>query len=129
MRLVRIHPDPARALKFRQAAIGYLFYGFLYWFGVYALLEAGLFPETRGPAVVWLGLGALIALVIVSLLWWWHSPWLARALVFVMALRLPGLMEGAFLEGAHGVAPGFYLAGGIVVLIVMWMVARAGWDV
>lgn len=123
------HP-PERARKFRQAAIVYLHYALLYWFGAWALHQRGLFPEARGPAWAWFAAGAAIALVVVAALWWWQNPWFARAIWALVALRLPTLIEGAFLEGAAArIAPGLYLAAGIVVLVVLWALARAAWDV
>ncbi|HUP19338.1 MAG TPA: hypothetical protein VM778_05220 [Gemmatimonadota bacterium] len=122
--------SPERARKFRQAAIAYLHYAALYWFGAYALFGAGLLPEGRGPAWMWLAIGGAIGLGVTAALWFWRSPWFARILWAVVALRLPALVEGAFLGGgAEGVPPALYLAAGVVVLAVLWMLARAAWDV
>ena len=122
------HP-PERARKFRQAAIAYLHYGILYLFGAYALVERGLFPQARGPEWMWFGAGITIGAVVVWGLWWWQSPWFARAVWLLVALRLPTLIEGAFLGGGLEIGPGLYLAAGLVVIAVMWALARAAWDV
>lgn len=122
--------DPARSRKYRQAAIVYLHYAVLYWIGARVLLERGLFPETRGPEWVWLYvLGIGVPVAVVAALWWWQNRWFARVLWAVVALRLPTLMEGAFLpKPDQQIGPGFYLAAGLVVLVVMAALARAGWD-
>ncbi|MDX1622916.1 MAG: hypothetical protein R3199_02930 [Gemmatimonadota bacterium] len=123
------HP-PERAAKFRQAAIVYLHYGLLYWMGAWALWERGLFPSARGPEWAWFAAGAAIALAVTAALWWWQNVWFARVLWALVALRLPTLIEGAFLEGgAARISPGLYLAAGLVVLAVLWALARAAWDV
>jgi hypothetical protein len=127
--LRRAEHEPHRAHKFRQAAIAYLHYAVLYELGVYTLYEQGMFPATRGSPTVWLVFGAVITGLVVWGLWWWQNRWFARVVWVVMSLRLPALMAGAFLGTATTVAPGFYLAGGIVVIAAMWMIARAAWDV
>lgn len=121
--------EPARALKFRQAAIVYLHYAILYEFGAWALLERGLFPESRGPQWMWFAMGAAIAVVVVWGLWWWQNPWFARAVWALVGLRLPTLIEGAFFGGDLDVPGGLYLAAGLVILVNLWMLARAAWDV
>ncbi len=119
-----------RDRRFRQAAIAYLHYAALYWAGSYALLSAGMMPEARGPAWVWLVAGAAIGLGVTAALWFWRSRWFVRVLWALVALRLPGLIEGAFLGGgAEGVPSSLYLAAGLAVLAVLGMLARAAWDV
>ncbi|HWC05680.1 MAG TPA: hypothetical protein VG799_00370 [Gemmatimonadota bacterium] len=122
------HPAE-RARKFRQAAIVYLHYGLLYLFGAYVLVERDLFPDARGPEWMWFGTGIAIGAVVVWGLWWWQSPWFARAVWLLVALRLPTLIEGAFLGGAIDLAPGLYLMAGLVVLANLVFLARAAWDV
>lgn len=131
MRLLqRVAHDPARARKFRQAAIVYLHYGVLYFFGARVLLERGLFPTTRGPEWVWFAAGLAILAVVLWGLWWWQNVWFARSIWLLVALRLPVLMDGAFFGGGIGTIPrSLYLAAGIVVVIVMGALARAAWDV
>ena len=52
----------ARARKFRQAAFWYLHVGLLYEAAVVAMWRNGLVNPIRGPIVLWLLLGAAIAL-------------------------------------------------------------------
>ena len=121
--------DPARAARFRQAAIVYLHYAILYLAGAWALYERGLFPEPRGPAWIWFAAGIAIAGIVVWGLWWWQNPWFARAIWLLVALRLPTLVEGAFLGGAiEGIPSTLYLAAAVVVLINLGALARAAWD-
>jgi hypothetical protein len=123
-----LHP-PARALKFRQAAIVYLHYAVLYELGAWALYQRELFPETRGPAAMWFAMGATIAALVVWGLWSWQNPWFTRAIWVLLALRLPTLIEGAFLGSDLRIQSGLYIMAGLVVLATMAMLARAGWDV
>ena len=44
-------------------------------------------------------------------------------------LRLPTLVHGAFLAGADALmSPAFYLTALLVVVVNLWMLARAAWD-
>jgi len=122
------HPPP-RALKFRQAAIVYLHYAVLYEVGAWVLLERGLFPTARGPEWVWFAAGAAIAALVIVGLWWWQNAWFARVVWAVVALRLPTLLEGAFFGSELAVPSALYAAAGLVVLINLWALARAAWDV
>lgn len=124
-----VRHSPERARKFRQAAIAYLHYGLLYLFAAYALVQRDLFPEARGPEWAWFGAGIAIGTVVVWGLWWWQNPWFARAVWLLVALRLPTLIEGAFLGSALDLVPGLYLAAGLVVLANLLFLARAAWDV
>lgn len=122
--------EPGRSRKFRQAAIVYLHVAVLYQLSAYVLLQQDLFPSTRGPAWAWFVLGTAITLAVVLGLWYWQNVWFARAIWGLHALRLPTLIKGAFIEGAAAaIEPRFYLAAGIVVLVNLWMLARAAWDV
>ena len=122
------HP-PERARKFRQAAIVYLHYAVLYEIGAWVLWQRGLFPETRGPEAVWFLAGAAVAGLVTWALWWGRWAWFAHALWVLLALRLPTLIEGAFLGGGVEIPSGLYLAAALVVLVTMGAVARAAWDV
>ncbi|MFW6039755.1 MAG: hypothetical protein ACOC9N_01615 [Gemmatimonadota bacterium] len=122
------HP-PSRALKFRQAAIVYLHYAVLYEAGAWVLLERGLFPATRGPEWMWFAAGAVIAGLVVAALWRWQNVWFARVVWAVVALRLPTLLDGAFFGSELDVPPALYAAAGLVVLVNLWALARAAWDV
>ena len=98
--------------------------------GAWVLLERGLFPTTRGPAWAWFATGTAIAALVVWGLWWWRNTWFARVIWVLVALRLPTLVEGAFFGGGiSGIPRSLYFAAGIVVLINLWALARAAWDV
>ena len=126
----RASHDPARARKFRQAAIVYVHYGVLYLVGARVLVERDLFPAARGPEWAWFAAGMGVGALMVAGLWWWQNVWLARALWLLVALRLPTLVEGAFFGGPGGEIPqGLYLAAALVVLVNLWALARAAWDV
>lgn len=122
------HPAP-RALKFRQAAVVYLHYAVLYEVGAWILLQRGMFPATRGPEWIWFAAGAAIAALVVAGLWWWQNVWFARVIWVFVALRLPTLLEGAFFGSELDVPPALYSAAALVVLINLWALARAAWDV
>ena len=125
-------PRPsARTAKFRQAAFTYLHVTVLYEAAAYALYRRGLLPDTRaGPPEMWLVLGAVVGLTIAALLYRWHNPWLARAIWLLHGLRLPTLIDGAFLPGhaPSSIAPSFYVTAIVIVVINLWMLARAAWD-
>ncbi|MFL5576761.1 MAG: hypothetical protein ACJ79S_12410 [Gemmatimonadaceae bacterium] len=119
-----------RADKFRQAAFVYLHVAILYEAAAYAMWRAARLPHTRmGPPWLWLILGAVVAgLVFVGLLRWQNARF-ARAIWLLHGLRLPALVHGAFLADAPAaMPPAFYLAGLVAVMINLWMLARAAWD-
>lgn len=120
--------EPAR--KFRQAAFFYLHVGILYEFVVFALWRRDLLPAARaGGAPVWLAIGALITLAIFWGLWSKRSRWLARIVWFVHALRLPAIIGGAFFPAPGAIIPqSLWLVALPIVLINLWLLARAGWD-
>lgn len=124
----------SRQTKFRQAAIVYLHVGILYEAAVFVFWRQGILPEARGPAWVWLLLGALLAGLISYALWRWQHTWLALTIWALHALRLPALIEGAFFARAHTgvdaavIPPAFYLTALVVVIINLGMLARAGFD-
>ncbi len=121
--------EDARSRKFRQAAFVYLHVGLLYLFAVYAIYQAGHLPEERGPVWLWLGLGAALLGAIFWGLWSWQNPWFARVIWLLHSLRLPALIEGAFFPDEEAaLSPSFHLTALAVVLINLWMLARAGWD-
>ena len=121
--------DATPAAKFRQAAFVYLHVAVLYEVAAYVTWRSGLLPERFGSPVIWLVAGSVVAGAIFAGLYWWQNKWLARAVWLVHGLRLPALVEGAFLRGDEGrIAPSFYLVAIIVVLVNMWMLARAAWD-
>jgi glucan phosphoethanolaminetransferase (alkaline phosphatase superfamily) len=119
----------ARTVKFRQAAFAYLVVGILYESAVLAVWKNGLLPATRGPVALWLVLGAAIVALVVWSLIRYQRPWIARTVFVLHALRLPSLISGAFFPSPdRAIAPSFYGAALIVVIINLWMLARAGWD-
>jgi hypothetical protein len=119
----------ARSRKFRQAAFAYLHVGLLYECGVFVLWREGLMPVTRGPAPLWLAFGALITGAVVFGLWRWQNVWFARIIWVLHALRLPAVLRGAFFADAAAVLPAsLYLVALAIILINLWLLARAGWD-
>ena len=59
----------------------------------------------------------------------WQNVWVARIIWALHGLRLPALIRGAFfVEAGARLPPTFYLTAIIVVVINLWMLARAGWD-
>lgn len=121
----------SRADRYRQAAFVYLHVGLLYEAAVWVMWSRGLLPEGRGPVWVWLLAGAAITAVVFWGLWSWRNRWFARAIWALHALRIPALLEGAFLAqgaGGAGVPPRAYQAALVVVLVNLGFLARAGWD-
>ena len=120
--------------KFRQAAIVYLLVGILYEMAVFIAWQKGILPEARGPAWLWLLIGAFFALGIPYALWRWQRRWLALLLLGLGTLRLPALIEGAFFDRAHTgvdaavIPPAFYGTALVVVVINLALLARAGFD-
>lgn len=120
-----------RRAKYRQAAFVYLHVGLLYEAAVWSMWGAGLLPEDRGPVWMWLLVGAAIVALVVWGLWSWRNAWFARAIWALHALRLPALVDGAFLSrpaAAGGLPPSFYLTALVVVVVNLAFLARAGWD-
>lgn len=123
-----------RETKFRQAAIVYLHVGILYEAAVFVFWRQGILPEARGPAWLWLLLGAFLAGTISYALWRWQHRWLVLLVWALQTLRLPALIEGAFFARAHTgvdvavIPPAFYLTALIVILFNLALLARAGFD-
>jgi hypothetical protein len=79
--------------------------------------------------LLWLVVGALVLGAIVWGLWVWKHPWVARVLLAFNAIRVVGVMGPAFVSGPErGLTPAFYQLETVLLLINMWMLARAGWD-
>ena len=119
--------EAGRAAKFRQAAFVYLHVAVLYEAAVWTLWRNGFFHEPRGPIPLWLIVGGLVAFAIFWALWKWQNEWIARAAWLLSALRLPALIGAAFVRQT-GLPTAFYVSALVIVLINMWMLARAGWD-
>ncbi len=75
-------------------------------------------------------IGAAIVAVVFWGLWKWQNVWFARAVWAIHALRVPALIGNAFFPLAEQrFPPAFYGAALAVVVINLWMLARAGWDI
>lgn len=124
-------PSSTREVKFRQAAFVYLHVTLLYEYAAYAMWRAGILPTTRlaGPAWIWLIIGGAVGLAVFVALLRWQNVTFARVIWLLHGLRLPSLIHGAFITTEHGaLAPSFYLTAIVVVVINLWMLARAAWD-
>jgi hypothetical protein len=119
----------ARVRKFRQAAFVYLHVAILYEAAAYEMMRAGLLPGRFGPPIVWLLAGVVVAGVMFVGIYRWQHAGFVRVLWLVHGLRLPALIRGAFFAGAGArMVPTFYLTALVVIVINLWMLARAGWD-
>ena len=119
----------ARSRKFRQAAFFYLHMGVLYEAAVFAMARRGILDARGGTPWVWLFAGAAIVAFVFWALWSRQSVWVARIIWGLGLLRLPALIEGAFFPSEGSGIPGsFFLVALIVVLINLWLLARAAWD-
>jgi len=93
------------------------------------MMRRGLLPTRFGPPFLWLVIAAAVAAFVVYGLLKWRNPWFPRIVWLVHGLRLPALINGAFFAAADArVVPAFYLTAIVVVVINLWMLARAGWD-
>ncbi len=118
-----------RERKFRQAAFAYLHVGILYEGAAIAMMRADLLPSRFGPPWIYLLVGAAIVTVVMWGLWSWQNVWFARAIWLVHGLRVPTLIAGAFFPGdQYLLGQSFYGTALLVVMINLWMLARAGWD-
>ncbi len=119
----------ARARKFRQAAFVYLHVAILYEAAGLAMMRNDMLPTRFGPPSFWLAAGALVAAAVFAGLWVWQNVWVARGVWVLHGLRLPALVSGAFFQAeAARLPPAFYLTAIVVVVVNLWMLARAGWD-
>ena len=119
----------ARTRKFRQAAFAYLHVAILLEAGAYAMLRTGALTDRFGPPVMYLLLGGGLAALIVWSLYSLQNVWITRLVWAVHSLRLPSLISGAFFAGeAARFVSSMYLTASVVVVINLWMLARAGWD-
>lgn len=121
-------PD-ARVAKFRQAAFVYLHVAVLYEAAAYGMMGAGLLPSRFGSPWIWLVAGAGVAGIVFVGLFRLRNVWVARIVWGVHGLRLPVLIRGAFFAAPDVITPpSFYITAIVVVMINLWMLARAGWD-
>jgi glucan phosphoethanolaminetransferase (alkaline phosphatase superfamily) len=118
-----------QAQKFKQAAFAYLMVGLLYESAVFAVWRAGHMPTGRGSVGLWLVLGAAITALIVWALWRYRNPWIPRVIFTLHALRLAPLIGNAFFPAAEAQIPASFFGAALAVVIInLWMLARAGWD-
>lgn len=118
-----------RQSKFRQAAFVYLHVAVLYEAAALVMLRQEMLPTRIGPPALWLVAGAVFAGAVFAGLYFWQNVWLARVVWALHGLRLPALINGAFFAGPGARLPsGFYLTAMVIVVINLWMLARAGWD-
>jgi hypothetical protein len=124
------HEWPAsRVAKFRQAAFVYLHVTILYEAAAYVMHGQGLLPSRFGSPWIWLTAGAVVGGIVFVGLYFWRNVWFARVIWAVHGLRLPALIRGAFFAApAVTTPPSFYLTAIVVVVVNLWMLARAGWD-
>lgn len=132
----------------------YLHVGILYEAAVWIAWRRGFLTDARGPVWMWLLIGAGVVAIVVGglwlcrpdpwlrppgrhslallaswLAWFWRSVWFPRLIWAMHAFRVPFLMEGAFLAPPEQrLSPAFYHTALVVVIINLWMLARAGWD-
>jgi hypothetical protein len=91
----------------------------------------GLLPAERmiGPVWVWLVAGAVVAGAIFYGLLRWQNVWFAGVVWAFHSMRLPSLISSAFIATVEGgVSHAFYITAIVVVVINLWMLARATWD-
>lgn len=121
---------PERARKFRVAAFVYLHVALLYEMAAYVMWRQDLLPRNWGPGWLWLVFGALAGGGVFLGLLRWQNQWFARVIWLVHGLRLPTLMHRAFITTDEGpIDPSFYVVAILVVMINLWVLARAAWDV
>ena len=122
-------PGATQRRKLRQAAFVYLHLGVLYESAVFVMARRGMLGNRLGTPGFWLVAGALVVAVVFWALWSRGSVWTARVIWLFGLFRLPTLIASAFfpLPGAR-VSTTFFLVALVVVLVNLWMLARAGWD-
>lgn len=120
----------SRELKFRQAALAYVHVGILYEGAAFVMWRRDILPKQFGPGWMWMLIGAAIVAVVVWGLWKWQNAWFARAVWLIHALRVPTLIGNTFFPLAdQRLGPAFYGTALVVVVINLWMLARAAWDI
>jgi len=119
-----------RAVKYRQAAFVYLHVALLYEAAAYAMWRAGRLPFSRlGPPWLWLILGGIVAGLVFLAILRWQNDTFTRVIWVLHGLRLPSLIHGAFFAATGGLMPpSFYIMAIVVVVVNLWMLARAAWD-
>ena len=119
-----------RELKFRQAAFIYLHAAILREASAYEMWRAGLLPfSPLGSPLPWLIAGAFVAVLVFFGILRWQNVYFVRVVWALDAVLLFPLIRYAFFAGADRPIPrSFYMVGIAVILITLWMLARAAWD-
>jgi hypothetical protein len=120
----------AREMKFRQAAFVYLHAAILREASAYEMWRAGLLPfSPLGSPLPWLIAGAVVALLVFFGILRWQNLVFVRVVWVLDAVLLFPLIRYAFFAGADRPIPrSFYVVGIGVIVITLWMLARAAWD-
>ena len=122
--------SPKRAAKFRTAAYVYLHVTVLYEAAALVMVRADVLPVRFGSPQLWLVIGLAVGLGIFWGLLRWQNVWLARIVWLSNAYRTVPLIRSAFVPSETPVMEqSFYIAALIVVVINLWMLARAAGDV
>lgn len=114
--------DPARALKYRQAAVLYFAYGVLYLARVVTLgARSGWDMHGYPRAVAWvlIPVGAVITVVFPYFIWRQVRWFTAVLSLFVFARAVYVFVQPNV---------GFFLGPFLVAAVTAWMLARAAWD-
>jgi hypothetical protein len=120
----------SRELKFRQAAFVYLHAAILREASAYEMWRAGLLPfSPLGSPLPWLIAGAAVAMLVFFGILIWQNVIFVRVVWALDAVLLFPLIRYAFFAGADRPIPrSFYVVGIAVIMITLWMLARAAWD-
>jgi hypothetical protein len=120
----------SRKLKFRQAAFVYLHAAILREAAALEMWRANLLPfSPLGSPLPWLLLGGVAGLLVFFAILRWRNVAFVRIVWTLDAALLFPLIRYAFLAGADRPIPrSFYIVGIGVIMITLWMLARAGWD-
>ena len=120
----------SRELKFRQAAFVYLHAAILREAAAYEMWRAGLLPfSPLGSPLPWLIAGFFVALAVFFGILRWQNLAFVRVIWALDAVLLFPLIRYAFFAGADRPIPrSFYVVGIGVIMITLWMLARAAWD-
>jgi hypothetical protein len=122
----------AREVKFRQAAFVYLHVLLLHLYAGFAMWRAGFFHPSRlpGPPWIWLIVGGALGFAVFLALLRWQNAIFTRVIWVVHGVRIPALVHGAFFTTDHpgALAPSFFVTALVIIVINLWMLARAAWD-
>ena len=119
--------------KYRQAAVAYALYGFVYLGGGLYLIEAGVSEQ---DSRLWVVIGVAFLLVFPPLIWRGYR-WFTRLLALLVGVRVLGVGRVIVTDAGRMVPlpggdemPMVYGAAAflVVALLTCGMLARAGWD-